>query len=287
MVVMNYSAPTTTRLKIWGFRNEVNWFLQYQIYALKLSGVPFDICFLEDIRNNPELQKYRMYVFVNPYQLDSADISFINQKLKRNGNVLVWHFAPGYLNPEQHKYDIDRVSSLTGIHSVTSMKPENYRIFATPDQTELLPLQGLGDVFKSCFGASIKSSAMLTQRFVINDPAALALATYSDGKTAIASRKMPQWTSVYVAALAGLSGELLHKLAVENGLYTLCRPNIAQTEMNGSFISISPMQNGTLELNLPRKCTVVDAFSDAEIGTDTKQIKLDQNAGNSRWLLLK
>lgn len=287
VVVMNHSAPTATRLKIWGFRNEANWFLQYQVYALKLSGVPFDTCFLEDIRNNPELQKYRMYIFINPYQLNSEEVSFINKKLKKNGNVLVWHFAPGYLNPDQQKYDIDQVSTLTGIRSTTSMRPRNYRIFAIPGQTDLLPAQGLGSAFKACFGVSIKSSAMSTQRFVINDPAACPLTAYSNGETAIAYRKMPQWTSVYVAALAGLSGELMHKLAIEHGLYALCPPNIAQTEMNASFISINPVQNGTLELNLPRKCTAVDAFNGSEIGKDTKKVKLDLTAGNSRWLLLK
>ena len=129
---------------------------------------------------------------------------------------------------------------------------------------------------------------MLTQRFVIDDPKATKLAYYADDKTtAVASKKMNKWKSVYVAALAGLSGELLNKLAVEHGLYTICKPNIAQIEMNSSFISISSMQTSSLELKLPRKSTVSDAFSGKCLGTQKEKIKLDLTAGNTRWLLLK
>ena len=288
VVVLNHSAPTTTRLKIWRFRNEVNWFLQYQMYALKLSGVPFDTCYLEDIKNNPDLQKYRMYIFLNAYELNDSDVSFINRRLKRNNNILVWHYAPGYLNKQKHKYDIKRVASLTGINTKTSALQKNYRIYAAQGIKGLLPLQGLGDVFKACFGTEINRKSMLTQRFVIDDPKATKLAYYADDKTtAVASKKMNKWQSVYVAALAGLSGELLNKLAVEHGLYTVCKPNIAQVEMNSSFISISPMQTNQLELILPRKSTVTDAFSGKCLGAGKEKIKLDLTAGNTRWLLLK
>ena len=115
VVVLTHSAPITTRMKVWKYTNEVNWFTGYQIFALKLSGVPFDTCFLEDIIKNPELQKYKIYVFLNSQDLGNQEIKFINQKLKRNGNTLLWHYAPGYLNPDQHCYDIQRTIDLTGI----------------------------------------------------------------------------------------------------------------------------------------------------------------------------
>lgn len=286
-VVLSYSAPAAMRMKIWRFRNEANWFLQYQTYALKLSGIPFDTCFLEDIRNNPELQKYRMYIFLNTYEMNRDDINFINRNLKKNDNVLVWHFAPGYLNPDKKKYDLDQVHSLTGFKVKTSPQQKNYRIYANPTVKGLLPLQGLGDIFRSCFSVDADSNSMLTQRFVIDDPQATPLASYADdGTTAVAAKSMPEWSSIYVAALGGLSGELVHQLAVKHNLYTVCSPNIAQVEINGSFISISPMQNGTLELSLPRKCTVKDAFSDEELGRDITSLKLPVEAGVTRWLLM-
>ena len=149
-------------------------------------------------------------------------------------------------------------------------------------------MQGMGDIFKSCFGVEMNSKNMLTQRFVIDDPTAKQLAFYvDDDTTAIAQKAMNGWNSVYVSPLGGISGELLHQLAVDNKIYTVCAPNIAQVEMNGAFISISPMKNGILKLNLPRKCTVIDAFSLEKIGENTNKVSISVSAGNTRWLLLK
>jgi hypothetical protein len=228
-----------------------------------------------------------MYIFLNAYELENNDINFINRKLKCNNNVLVWHFAPGYLNPDKHKYDINQVQNLTGINVRTSMEPKNYRVY-TDSQSGLLPLQGFGDVVRSFFSIGLKDSFLNTQRFVIDDSKATRIASYADdGTTAIGMKTMNNWTSVYVASLAGLSGDLFNKLAKEHKLYMACRPNIAQIEMNGSFISINPVVTGKLKLNLPRKCTVIDAFNKKVLAKECKSYQLNLKAGETRWLLLK
>ena len=286
-VVLNHSAPLTTRMNIWRFRNETSWLMGYQMYALKMSGVPFDIMYFEDVKKNPELQKYRMYIFLNAYELEKSDINFINKKLKRNNNTLVWHFAPGYLNTEQRKYDVNQVATMTGMKVKTSMSPKNFRVYAAPE-SGLLPLQGLGDVVRTFFSISFEDKFLNTQRFAITDNQVTRLASYADdGTTAIAMKKMKNWTSVYAASLSGISGELFHKLAKEQKLYTVCSPNIAQIEMNGSFISISPLMNGKLKLKLPRKCTVVDAFSNEILAKDCNTYQLTVKPGKTIWLLLK
>jgi hypothetical protein len=149
-------------------------------------------------------------------------------------------------------------------------------------------LQGFGDVVRSFFSIGLKDSFLNTQRFVIDDSKATRIASYADdGTTAIGMKAMNNWTSVYVASLAGLSGDLFNKLAKEHKLYMACRPNIAQIEMNGSFISINPVLTGKLKLNLPRKCTVIDAFSKKVLAKECKSCQLNLKAGETRWLLLK
>ncbi len=288
-MVLNDSTSYGIRNSIYRFRDPVTWQLGYQWYELFTAGVPFDTYLITDIVNNPQLQKYKVYVFANAFELTALQRSFIENKLKRNGKTIIWHYAPGYI---RNKYDINGVQELTGIKVKTALTPANYRVKAERSSDPLckgmLPLQGPGDIFRAHFSIDTKRGFLDSQRFTIDDPQAITLGRFvDDNSVAIAVKRFPQWTSIYVASLAGISAELLNNAAIEAKAYTLSKPGFAQMAMNGSFISLHALKTGTITLKLPRRCKVVDAFTSRELCRDSNQVKLTMNAGESRWLLLK
>ena len=123
------------------------------------------------------------------------------------------------------------------------------------------------------------------QRFWVDDPAAVALAAYEDGKTALAVKRFSNWTSVYAASLLGISGDLLNNIAVEAGAGVLTRPGPA-IAVNGHFLSVHGMVNRAADFRLPWKATLRDAFTDEVIVEQDDHFTLPLEAHATRWFLI-
>lgn len=261
-----------------------------QIYSMRTSGIAFDSIFLADLMANPEFQKYKVYIFMNTFHLNEKETQFIREKLQRDGKVLVWNYAPGFLS--EKGISVDQVSALTGIKTVYNPEPSSplcEPIAGAALSENLQPNLGLGDVYQRRFSLRKNNSwRMNMPRFWLNDEAASAVARYYDtGQTAVAMKRFPQWTSIYSAQLGGIDAELLHNIVREAGAYTLTDRSGLIVDMNGNFISLHAFKGGTYRLNLPKKSTVYDVMSGKTLAKDTDNFDLQIKAQSSMWLLLK
>ncbi len=230
-------------------------------------------------------------VFVNTYYLSQSDREFNDQKLKNSQRTLIWHYASGYLSDKSK--GAENIGALTGINTQTAFPAERQRAVAVASNHELakglLPLQGMADIFRTFFRVEDEGDkAFDAQRFWIDDPSSTALAQYpGDSKTAIAVKDFPNWRSVYVAPLAGISSELLHNAVAAAKGYVATQPGKVILHMNDRFISVHGLQSGTYRIQLPRKATVIDVDSGKSMVSNATAFELSIEAQQTKWLRLE
>jgi hypothetical protein len=177
-----------------------------QIAGLNRSGAAWDNYLLSDL---PKIGKYRVYLFVNCFDITAAQQKYIDQNLKKNGNVLVWINAAGLLRSEagstygQAIYDPKRMNEITG-----------FNLKQLPDgqlATRLLPgdhplQRGVGD------GITFGNSRVTGSRFAVQDGVALGRFNDND-QTALAVKRFDNWTSIYSSS-PNLPATLLQNIAM-------------------------------------------------------------------------
>jgi hypothetical protein len=292
-VALVFSDPgnSWSRTTHYGFRKIAQWILNYQNIAFSTAGVPADKFYLDDFRALKNWDQYKTVVFVNAYYLNETERDFINRELKKNNRTLIWHYAEGYLSDEN--FSVTNISELTGMKIETDFSLARQRAVAIPSRDplakNLLPLQGMSDIFRTFFSLDTSQPTIYdAQRFWINDAQATPLARYSeDGKTAIAARRFPDWTSIYVAPLGGLSAELLNNAARESGAFVASEPNKLSVDMNDRFVSVNALQGGDFQIHLPRKAKITDVDSGKVLATNADIFNLQMEAQETRWFRLQ
>lgn len=281
-VVTDAATVVDQRIAIHRFRCPVTWLTQYQHYALGHSGVPYDMWLLDDLRQSPRAESYKVYVLLNSFAVTDDQRAYL-ERLKAGGRTLVFNYAPGYLNHDARKYDVDRLAAVTGMTVETSFRARAFRAEAVPG-LGLLPLQGFGDVFRGQHALELDRPFLQVQRFAIADQAAQRLAHYvEDGALAIGRKDFGNWTSVYVAPPAGLSPELLHDICRRAGTYVACEPNWAQIAVSDHFLSVYALRNGACRITLPKTArSVRDVFTGEHSGGGDI-LDLNLSAGQTRW----
>lgn len=251
--------------------------------ALYSSGVPFDMYYSKDIIDH-NLDGYKVYIFLNLYHVSEKTRGYINDHLKRNGKVLVWEYAPGYLTDDG--LSLSSMESLTGIKLGTDNGGANsmtatYVPDAKGEQAKAL-LRGVKDP-KMGNGVDIS-----TQRFTVDDPTAQPLGTYlSDGKVAGAVKQFDHYTSVYVGPPAGLTPRFVNNLAHLGNALVLMEPGNMVMMQRNNFVCIHGIEGGNQTLHLPFKATVVDLFKNSVLATDTDTVPLSIPLDGTLWLGLR
>lgn len=289
-VALVYHQPSIYWEAPWSFSkaNFPSYLIDYQLYQLRLSGVPCANYYLRDLMANPEFRRHKVYVFLNAFMLNEPERKFIRDELQKDGRILVWNYAPGFLS--DRGLGVDGVSELVGMRVGTDAELKDSLVEPAPGDrlsANLPPNVGTADVFRRRFDLRPKETKHNVQRFRIEDAEAVTLAKYrDDGSAALAVRRFRDWTSVYSAQAGGLDAELLHNIAAEAGAYTLTRPGLI-VDMNGNFISLHAFAGGVYQLKLPRRAAVLDALTRRRLADAATEFELDIQAGESRWLLLE
>lgn len=260
------------------------------LYHLRTSGVPMAYYFLEDMMKTDAYKKHKVFIIANANMLNAAERSFIEQKLKTNGNTIIWIHTPGILN--ETRFAPENVGKLIGMDVKYDPIPRNYEVTAVRSNDPLaknLQLNlGVADVnYRVKTLSNSKISKYFSPMFRITDKNAVALGKFNDGSTALAVKRHPEYTSVFCAAPGGLDPELLSNIAEQANIYKVTRPGLL-IEVNDFFMSIHGMSNGKFELALPRKVKIVrDAYSGKIIAENTDRITLNIRAWESRWLIFE
>ena len=260
---------------------------QWQYMLLETSGVPYDVHYLDDVRQETSLQDYKIYIFHNNTYLSDDERSWINAHLKKNNNVLVWLYDSGYATEQGLSTDAlselvgMEVSTETGYQRATVAMSSNDPLTGQGQGYATVPtFQGMAEalcgIFTSSGPASICDPLISKfgylaipgvsryQKFWVDSGYDQALGRYrEDDKVAVAVKQYPTWTSVYVGAPNALAGEMLNNLAKQAGAYRCGPPAMGETRLSGRFVSYHALRSGAYEFQVPEGVAKV---TDAETG---------------------
>lgn len=261
----------------------------FENMQLEISGVPFDSHYLDDILALPELQSYKVYVFVDARFLTAEQREGI-ASLKSDGRTLVFVSDSGYIS--EGGKSVETMRELTGIGVATEEKYDRWTaqlVAGQPLTDGALTFQGMAELMFSMMRqeGSISFTAR-PQQFWVEDDEATVLATYAEnGKTAMATRQMDGWTSVYLGPAGGLGAGMLNAIARQAGAYAVGAPG-HEIYMNGKFVSLHALHAGEYTLNLPAGVTrAVDLGSGEALPVAGGRLTMTLECAKTYWLGLE
>jgi hypothetical protein len=222
-----------------------------QLPELGHLGAPVGFYALGDLE---KLAPRKMYVFLNAFAPGAAERRAI-ERLKGQGRVLVWLYAPGVYR--QGRLDLAGMEELTGVHIAMDPRPARLEV-----QTD-----------SGAYGANFDVAPV----FFADDPRATVLGRLADGRAGLVRRDVGGWTTVYSAA-PKLPATRLRELATLSGVHCYLRkpqPNDV-IYANRSVLAVCVSEPGLRCVTLPRACDVFDLFEGAKLlATATREFTVN------------
>lgn len=181
-----------------------HWFLNAQSRTVYRLGAPVDWLHLEDLAEI-DLARYRFLLIPNAFYLEPDMAAAIRKKLRDSGVTAVWFYAAGFSSSSG--FSLDEMTRLTGFTFGIDDVPGKLMIETRIDEPTV----------EDAFG--VKGTREYYPRFYVKDADAVKLGVWQDGRsdTALASRNVDGWTSVYCGT-APIPVGLLRYLAERAGV---------------------------------------------------------------------
>ena len=258
--------------------DEVNFNPQW--LALAASGVPHERHYLKDILARRDLQRFKMYVFLQNAFISEEQRRDIGKKLLNHGRTAVWIYNSGLIS-EKGK-SVEALSALTGIRIQTEEKVA--RRTMTIEVPGVKPFGGGSEMYWQIFNWGAPGLEV----FRVADPQATPLARFAETGQVVAARKdMPGWTSIYIGAAQGLTDDWLNQLARQAGAYVAGPPG-QQLNLSGEFASIHALRAGNYTLRIPPgRQRVLDADTGRLLHTGVGEFTFSVQVGETYWFLFK
>lgn len=148
---------------------------------------PVDMLYVGDL-NHPKRLPYKLWFFRNLVALSPEERAKIDS-LKKDGNVLVFSFTTGY--SDMKTISSENMERLIGIRVKPDLPLETFK------DIEWNFARGGDQILKGIAGSNAQTS-FLMPRFYVDDPQAVPLGYFTDGKVAAAIRRYPDYTVVYL-----------------------------------------------------------------------------------------
>ena len=249
------------------------------IPQLNRTGAAWDSYLLSDL---PKIDKYHYYLFLNCFNLSDTQKTYIDENLKKDGNVLVWINAPGIIDDSkstfaQATYDPNRVSEVTGF----DLKQIPDGPLATRISAGDNPLQR-GIAAGTIYG----NSTIKGTRFAAKDGVALGRFTDSD-QISLAIKKFDNWISIYSAAPT-LPASLLRNIALLAQVPVINNNEGDVTYASKNLFSVHSLVGGARAFHVGKEYkTAKELFSDQSYIVQSGEFKAIVLAGGTMLFLLE
>jgi hypothetical protein len=251
-----------------------------RVIGLNRFGAPHDVYLLDDLLDDlldGSLPPYKLYVFLNPFHLDTRRREALKKVLRREGRVALWLYAAGYLNSDKPApLHVDNMADLTGITFGQGDSPWGPFMHVTNFRHPIT--QGLP---QDWFWGTTNPIGPL---FHVEDPAATtlgqvvhALGRCKPGfavKTFNSADPRTAWSSVYMAS-PDVPAPVLRGIARFAGvhLYSEAGDVLYATP---DLLSVHSVSGGTREFRLPRKVEVVyDLFEEKMLARNVDRFTVE------------
>ncbi len=274
---------------------------RFRVHELPRIGAPVDFYETDDVLDG-QGRKHKMYIFMNNYVVDTEERERIEKYLKRDGNVLVFMYGAGLLQPNAEvTAGAENVTELTGIHMKVEMIEQRARMKTVSGASAILPGlkdgEEIGDFERmvDC-GFDFKANSEVPFKPAPNriDPVIYAddrdaktLAEYVEGgKPAFVMKEFDNWTSIYVGSPA-VQAYVLRAIAKKAGAHLYVDDEDIIVYANESFVGLHTATAGKRTIRLPEKANVCEAFDKREIGRNIDNFVEQIPAGTTRLYCLR
>ncbi len=256
---------------------------------MNMIGAPYDIYLMSDLAN-PKIKKdYKLYIFLNPFFMTPQERIAV-QKLKGKGKTLLWFYAPGYVDRERGLIT-EGISEVTGIKISKKDKRRELLRFKMSDRRHpiIKNVGGKGSIAKGYrdeFWEPLHPE-ILGPVFYVDDPRAISLGTYPDGKTALALRQFDEWNSIY-SAVPVLDTNVLRNVADFAGVHIYCDEDVVLAADNRLLmVNNGYEQNRNLKIKLPERRKIIDALTGEVLSENKKTFMLKLQKSQTRILKME
>jgi beta-galactosidase len=235
--------------------------------ALGRTGAPYGQYLQDDVEQGRV--QAQLYVMLTAWRLSTEQRRALGASLR--GHTRLWCYAPGAIDAE--RTSLNAMRELTGFR----LKPVAANIKARAVPTEAGRRLGLAQ--------PLGTDRPVAPLFAAADARAdEVLAVYADGSAAVALRKSPEGTSIFVGP-PGLSSELLRLAARQAGVHLFTQTD-CNVYANGPYLSLHTAADGPLTLDTGRKQPVVDLLTGQTLGNGPR-ITLPIQKGQTRVLKIE
>jgi len=280
--------------------------LSYEKAVLARFGAPYDLYLVEDLAN-PKMPDYKVYIFLNTFYLDREKRKVISDKVKRNNNVVVWMYAPGFIT--EKGLSVDSMQELTGIkldyeeiedYLMVEVTNFNHPITKGLDMGftfgEGEPFPPVADLNKSASPGSLEyvfytmplpiAKFKCGPIFFSRDKNVIMLGNMvCNNQPGFVVKKFDNWTSVYIGA-SSIPLEILRNVCKYAGVHLyIDTPDVVYA--NKHFLGLHIKEAGKRTIKLPYKTEVYDLFSDRLIAKSTSEFTYDFPQHSTFLYLLK
>lgn len=213
-------------------------------------GVAYDLYSIGDI-GNIEHDAYKLYIFLNQYDLTDATMEYINNKARVSGKTILWIYAPGYAN--QGILSEKRLSEIVGMNvTANDVSPG-------------------GMVYKE----QCVDYHLAPPYFSVLDNGANNLSYFEDKSVAVAWKEMNGYKSVYVAT-CNLPAELLRDIVKVAGVFVYSDVNKVYVYPNSNFIGVYNGTDQDANIHVPQNGVYRDLICGDLYKTENNLLKLSK-----------
>ncbi len=248
--------------------------MRSQLKVLAASGVPYEFYLAEDVMRDSTLVDGCKTILFGLFRSMDKRRAELVKALSCKGRTLVFLADTG----------IEGGADVTGFEVSRSKNAKSHVV---------VPENGVDDCVRSLMESErrryvVKDGLSGPRTALLERKGVKVLARYADtGEPALAMRDDGGCRRVYVCEPSGLSPDLFNRLARESGAYVPVAGGGLQVDMDGCFVSVHALRNGTWDFMLPFPCRVANMASGREETAADGVLRLVLSAGETCWFRLE
>lgn len=236
--------------------------------VLARAGIHYGI-YLQDDLVRKAFPDAKMYLFLNPIQIDSEVREAIRERLQRDGKTLVWLYAVALF--DENGYTPDGPRDVAGI--AIKAQPWN-------SETGSVISNDRHPISERLRNKQIGTRERINPSYYVLDEKAVVLGEYiQTGLPSIAVKDMGTWRSVFIGERQ-LHIDLLRGLCRFAGVHVWSQSSDV-VRVAPPFLAVHSVGDGVVYLQFPQKQVVYDLLQGRLLADDAGNLRLNMRTGQS------
>lgn len=263
----------------------------YRTSDLNSFGTGTDYYFLNDVKRK-DMPDYKLYIAINAFSLSEDLRKAIISKAKKNNAVILWLYAPGFINPDVPSMNAQNITNITGMN-VDISTDIGFPAFTVTSEHPIVKYAVKGrkygyidkDIYSNVWLGSNLIPAFLCPSFSIQDESVTVLGKNCiTGKTALAYKETYGVHHIYCTSQI-MRKELLTSAAEFAGchIYSYDGDTLYVSE---KYLCIHASYTGIHTLYFKYPCSPYEVYEQKSYGNYVTSLELSMEIGKTLMFYL-